>query len=88
MPTSNAPYFTAEQVEALRERRGFTTPHIIAAHTKGGTYVIASKGQWNDNGKPRDLLAILPGDLGQGQIIRLHVATSDRLIEEVEAAIA
>lgn len=75
--------FTTEQLEAIRERRGFTTPHLIATRTKGGTYVIASSGKWNDDGKPRDLLAVLPGDLGQGVVIQLYVAASPDLVAEV-----
>jgi hypothetical protein len=75
--------FTPDQLEAIRERRGFTTPHLVATHTKGGTYVIASSGRWNDDGKPRDLLAVLPGDLGQGVVIQLYVGASPDLMAEV-----
>lgn len=75
--------FTPEQAEAIRERRGFATDHVIATTTKGGTYVIASSGKWNDNGMPRDLLAVLPGDLGQGRVLALYIAVSPDLIAEV-----
>lgn len=85
MPT---PYFTPEQTQLLRERKAFTTPHLIVSHTKGGTYVLASNGKWNDNGKPRDLLAVLPGDLGHGHVLQLWVSVSPELMAEVEAATA
>lgn len=77
-----------EFVEAIRERRAFKDPNLIAAYTKGGTYVLASSGRWNDSGRPRDLLAILPGNLGQGQVLKLYVGVSPDLVDEVEAAIA
>ena len=80
--------FTPEQATAIRERRGFATDHVIATTTKGGTYVIASSGKWNDSGLPRDLLAILPGDLGQGRVLALYIAVSPDLIAEVEAILS
>lgn len=85
MPAST---FTPEQVEAIRERRGFVTPHLIATTTKGGTYIIASSGKWNDEGLPRDLVAILPGDLGQGRVLALYIAVNPALIAELEAVLA
>lgn len=77
-----------EMAAAIRDRRAHSNDHLIAAHTKGGTYVIASSGKWNDNGKPRDLIAILPGDLGQGQVIALYVAVNPELVAEVEALLS
>lgn len=77
-----------EFAEAIRERRAFKDQNLIAAHTKGGTYVLASSGRWNDNGRPRDLLAILPGNLGQGQVLKLYVAVNPDLVDEVEATLA
>ena len=87
MPTP-CQIFTDKQLEAIRERRGFVTPHLIATVTKGGTYIIASSGRWNDNGRPRDLVAILPGDLGQGRVLALYIAVNPALIAELEAALA
>lgn len=77
-----------EFAEAIRERRAFKDANLIAAHTKGGTYVLASSGRWNDSGRPRDLLAILPGNLGQGQVLKLYVGVSPDLVDEVEATLA
>lgn len=77
-----------EMAAAIRDRRAHSNDHLIAAHTKGGTYVIASSGKWNDNGKPRDLIAILPGDLGQGQVIALYVAVNPALVAEVETLLS
>ena len=80
-------FFSPEQAEAIRERRGFATDHFIAATTNGGTYILASSGKWNDSNLPRDLLAILPGDLGQGRVLALYIAVNPDLIAEVEAII-
>lgn len=78
---------TPELGAAIRERRGFKTDHLIATYTKGGTYVIASAGKWNDNGKPRDLVAILPGNLGQGRVLALYIAVNPALVAEIEAVL-
>lgn len=77
-----------EFAKAIRDRRGFTDDHLLAARTRGGTYVIASAGRWNDNGKPRDLVAILPRDLGQGQVLKLYVAVNPAFVAELEAVLA
>lgn len=87
-PATPSDTLSPEFAEAIRERRGFTNDHLIAAHTKGGTYVIASTGRWNDNGKPRDLVAILPGDLGQGQVLKLYIAVDPAFVAELEAVLA
>lgn len=36
-----------------------------------------------DSGKPRDLIAILPGDLGQGAVLQLSITTNPNLVREV-----
>lgn len=87
-PTAPSDTLSPEFIEAIRERRAIKNDHFIAAHTKGGTYVIASSGRWNDNGRPRDLVAILPGDLGQGQVLKLYVAVNPAFVAELEAALA
>lgn len=79
---------TDEMTSAIAERRPHHNDHLIAAYTNGGTYVIASTERWNDSGKPRDLLAILPGDIGQGQVIRLYIAVSDEFVAAIEAIVA
>lgn len=88
IPTTATPIITPEQAEAIRGRRGFATDYLIAATTNGGTYILASSGKLNDSNLPRDLLAILPGDLGQGRVLALYIAVSPGLIAEVEAIIA
>lgn len=70
--------------EKIRQRKPFTDSLAVGYWTKGGTYIIASNGKWRDDGKPRDLLAILPGDLGHGQVIQLYIAVAPEFVAEVE----
>lgn len=55
--------------------------------TKGGTLIIASRGSVTDSGKPRDLAAILPADLGAGRVLPLWLAVNPELITGLEAAL-
>lgn len=70
--------------KAIRERLPFIDSSLIGYLSKGGTYMLASRGRWNDNGKRRDLAAILPGDLGQGQVISLYIGTNPQLVDELQ----
>ena len=45
-------------VLAIRQRQPYTTGQSIGRMTKGGTYIITSTALVNDDGKPRDLIAI------------------------------
>lgn len=59
--------------------------------TAGGTYVIASRGIWNDNGKPRDLVAILPSgvmDFGMdSRVMQLNVAVNTDFLDALREAL-
>jgi len=45
-------------ITAIINRKPHNGDQLVSYITKGGTYVIASAGRWNDNGLPRDLAAI------------------------------
>lgn len=80
--------FTEHERAAIRERRGFVGTHVMGTTTRGGTYIIASLAKWNDSGHPRDLLAVLPGDLGHGRVLPLYIAVGPDLVTEVEEILA
>ncbi|WP_426734437.1 hypothetical protein [Glutamicibacter sp. 2E12] len=54
--------------------------------TAGGTYVLASRGIWNDSGKPHDLVAIVPGLLGSGRVVPLDLSVNDDFVTALREA--
>lgn len=82
------PILPPHAVENIRARRLYDSGWTIGYLTKGGTYIIASNGSTTDSGQPRDLLAILPGDVGQGAVLILWVAVGPQLVDEVVAALS
>lgn len=56
--------------------------------TPGGTLVVAASGNSTDSGSPRDLLAVLPGDLGQGLVVPLNITVNPDLVEGLEHELA
>lgn len=83
-------FITPVVAERIRKRQPVTKshdPHLIAYRSKGGTYIIGSNGAQGDSGKPRDLAAILPGNLGQGRVIQLYISAHPDLIRELERLI-
>ena len=55
-------HLTPTAREAIANRkpyRGEDDPFTIGYRSAGGTYMIASKGKWNDSSRPRDLIAIV-----------------------------
>lgn len=56
------------------------TSAAITYISEGGTYLIASPGLWNDDGKPRDLIAI--GYFGD--VIALSPTVNPDFIEAVK----
>lgn len=77
-----------ELAEAIRARRPIKTEWTDCYRTRGGTYVIASNGRQSDSGKPRDLLAILPSDVGQGAVLKLWMAVNPDFVAAVEHLVA
>lgn len=65
-------------------RESFTSPWIIAYTTKGGTYMIASNGKWNDSGKPRDLMAVR----ADGTALVLRPTVDPDFVNELRALLA
>lgn len=55
-------------------------PQVFAYYTRGGTYIIASHALWNDDDKPKDLIAINR----YGNLIQLSPTVSPELVAEVE----
>lgn len=83
--TTSVAGLTHDDIASIRDRRPFAG-HVVTGYlSKGGTYIIANRGIWNDNGKPRDLVVILPGDLGSGRVIPLYIAVNPEFIAELEA---
>lgn len=75
---------TDGQREAIRERRPFVTAGVLTGYvTKGGTYVLAAPAMVTDSGFPRDLLAVLPGNIGQGAVLALSITVNPDLVREV-----
>lgn len=77
--------FTPESLQACAERRPFSTPFLFGMRTHGGTYIVATVGKWNDDGHPRDLLAVLPGGLtadlgGHGPVVALSILVNPDLL--------
>lgn len=81
--------FTPKELRLIRERQTFDTHFAMGYTTAGGTYIVASTGVQSDSRQPpRDLVAILPGDLGQVQLLTLYVAVNPQVIEEIAEALA
>ena len=53
----------------------------VAYVTGGGTYIIASSPRITDDGKPHDLVAILPGALNGTRVVPLRPTVNPDLIE-------
>jgi hypothetical protein len=79
-----------EVLERIRNRSAFAQPiqQLTGYWTQGGTYVIASAGYATDSGDPRDLVAILPGDLGQGRVVPLYIGTNPAVVAYLETELA
>ena len=56
-------------INALSRKIGRIGPGTIGYVTDGGTYIIASQAEWNDDGKPHDLVAILSAHIGDNSRI-------------------
>ncbi|MFW6598160.1 hypothetical protein ACQBAU_16110 [Propionibacteriaceae bacterium Y2011] len=54
----------------------------------GGTLIIASTPEMTDSRRPRDLLAVLPIDLGAGRVIPLWPAVNPDLVNGLEQELA
>ena len=55
--------------------------------TEGGTYILASSPSWSDDGRPRDLVAILPVALGESRVLVLRPTVHPDLVAELRAAL-
>lgn len=75
-------------VTAVRYRRPFKTAHLYGRPTAGGTYLLGVPAPWNDDDKPRDLLAILPADLGNGRVVVLRPTANPDVVAYLERELA
>lgn len=81
------PELSGPAITALRTRQRFTEGDLSAYITKGGSYVLATSGAYSDDGKARDLLLILPVDLGKGRLVRLWPALHPQFVPSIEEAL-
>lgn len=81
--TPKTPKTAAEMAAHARARTPFRDLYLDGYVTTGGTYMIATRGRWTDNGKPRDLAAILPVRLEGTRVFPMYVAVDPDLINEL-----
>ncbi|MDO4717525.1 MAG: hypothetical protein Q4B08_08170 [Propionibacteriaceae bacterium] len=55
--------------------------------TDGGTYILASRPEWTDSGRPRDLVAVLTAPLQGTRVIPLWPAVNPDLVADLRAAL-
>lgn len=71
--------------EKIRDRKPFRDERDVQGYlTRGGTYVIASQGKTSDSGKPRDLIAVVPGERFQFEVVLLWPAVHPDFVHQVE----
>lgn len=75
-------------IEAIRAGREFKSTWTIGYRTTGGSYIIASDGRQTDSGQARDLLAILPFDLGKGRVVMLYAGANPEFAAYLESELA
>lgn len=83
MVNDKAP-ITPIQVQAIRERRIFDEGWLCGYVTPGGTYMVATPGCYTDDGRKRDLCAILPSDIGNGRVVPVWIAVNPDVVEFLE----
>lgn len=79
-------------IEAAQHRyTGPITNTLTGYTTAGGTYVIASNADWNDDDRPHDLVAVLPAPVMVGdtatRVIPLRFTVSPDLIAVLRSAL-
>lgn len=85
---------SAEAVRAIRDRRPFTENWLMGYITPGGTYLVATPAFYTDNGRPTDLMAILPGSLeplglgGPGRVVPLWISVNPDTVAYLERELA
>lgn len=76
---------------AASRQTGPLSPSTFAYETRGGTYVIASKGLWNDDGRPHDLVIILPSyvEIGGGatRVVPARLTVNPDLVDALREAL-
>lgn len=76
---------------AIDRRTGPVTNTLTAYITAGGTYVIASNPEWNDDDRPHDLVAVLPLPVMVGEtatyVLPLRLTVSPDLVDALRTAL-
>lgn len=63
--------------------KAWTTGYV----TEGGTYVIASTPDWNDDDQPHDLVAVLPAPIEGTRVHLLQPNVNPDLVDALRAAL-
>lgn len=77
--------FQAVATAAANRQTGDIAPWTTAYLTDGGTYIIASAGHSTDSGRPRDLVAVLPGNLEGSRVLQLNITVNPDLLDVLRA---
>ena len=64
---------------AIRTRAPLVTTYLRIYKTRGGSLILASHEDWNDDGRPRDLVIVT----ALGEVIKLSPTANPRLVQEV-----
>lgn len=86
------PTYIAELADAVEAAYRQATPRtvkvsvwVIVYRTAGGTVIVASSDRGNDNGLPRDLMAVLSGPLEHGRVLPLYIGTNPEVVSALAA---
>ena len=72
---------------AINRRVGKIDAGTTAYVTRGGTWVLTANGDLRDNGKPQDLVAVLPGKLELSRVLPLYIGVNSSLITALRVAL-
>lgn len=75
-------------VDAAQGRiTGYLDTWTVGSVTEGGTYVIASSPDWNDDDQPHDLVAVLPAPIEGTRVLPLRPNVNPDLVGALRAAL-
>ena len=75
-------------VEAAAHRAtGPLDSWLTAYTTEGGTYVMASNPDWNDDHRPHDLVVVLPAPIEGTRVLPLRPTVNPDLVDALRAAL-
>lgn len=75
-------------VEAAQVRStGQLDPFTISYVTDGGTWIVASNPQSNDDGTAHDLIAVIPFDVEGSRVLPLRITANPDLVHALRDAL-